>query len=193
MTRTRTTIAILICCVSGPAFAASILDLDQKNGFRDVEFGTPVVQYVGMARINPATRDNASAPAVHYRRYTDKLEIGNATIEGLKYIAWKGVIVGVQFDADNQTDARTIRDALEHQYGPPTGKRNIGSSTVWTWKGDVARVVVAEGQYDWVSFRIGNNKLERQLSDARRAHRKELKKRQELREAEAAANAGDDL
>jgi len=193
MTCTRTLITILICCISGPVLAASTLDLDQKNGFRDVGFGTPVKQYVGMARIDPPAEDAAGAPAVYYRRYTDKLEIGKATIEGLKYVAWKGVIVGVQFEADNQADAKRVRSALQHEYGPPTGKRNIGSSTVWTWKGNVARVVVAEGQYDWVSFRIENNELERQLSDARRARRKELRKQREQKKAEEAANAGDDL
>ena len=106
--------------------------LNEPNGFRAVTWWSPVPS--GWAR-TPAPQDmafNIPSPDC-WRNPKDELKLGDAKVEEITYLAWKGKIcaVYIRFTSSALTD---LKKACQAKYGGP---ENVGYGNVTSllWRG----------------------------------------------------------
>lgn len=153
---------VLLMGLAAPAAAQrtsrpSLRALDQKNGFRDVVFGTPLADLRSMRLVETNRLGQV------FQRPTDALREGGAALSSLGYGFYKGQLASVLLVTKGLANSRALLQALQASYGPgveQTGFRARGY-VYYLWKGRVATMFYLEdpGHDAWVT--ISNEALSR--------------------------------
>lgn len=124
------------------AQAQSVKDLDEKYGFRDLKFGTDTTEVKDLVAVE------RHGGRVLYSRPSDKMTIGEATLNKITYTFDNGKLVSINLitnrtasQKNNFANSRALRNALEGQYGEG---EHAGESPDRTWKGQRVMMLYRE-------------------------------------------------
>ena len=117
---------------SPPVAMGSLAYLDARNGFRDMQFGTPFSTFKNLHL------EEDSGDIKVYSRPGDALTMGEAKLAHLYYAFYKGRLSNVHMTTDGPTSSRAALASLQAAYGTPR-KPNQFLEEYW-W---IGRVVVA--------------------------------------------------
>jgi len=124
---------ILVVGLVCSAWGGSSGDLDARDGFRDLVWGSaPAEDMV------EADRDGE---LVAYTRPDDELSIGEAVLESLSYFYWRDQLYTVYAVTDGLSSSRALLGNLKRRYGQ--GTRSIHHAEKTYWHG--SRVVLSFG------------------------------------------------
>lgn len=137
--------ALLLLATHAFAQSPQIKELDAKNGFRDVKFGSAPSLLTG-------AKLEAEQGAVRmYSRPADALKIGEAQVSDIFYIYLKDRLMTVRLAAIGQANSQNMLDAFIMQYGPGYRDRKYRES--YSWDGQIVDM-----RYD--QDQAGNSLLE---------------------------------
>lgn len=102
---------LLFLTVGFFARAQSTKDLDEKNGFREMKFGTPIDSFKGLKIIEE------SGDYIFYEKENDAKNIGDFQLETIYYGFYKGWFYVVVLETPGYSDSRGILGTLEELYG----------------------------------------------------------------------------
>ena len=103
---------------------------NEPAGFRGIQWGT---EYRSVAD----QFDRQVAPDL-YRRKNDKLAMGEARLESLRYSFYKGKFAGVLMQARLKENGRHLMDALRAEFG----EGNPQSALEYFWNGERATIIL---------------------------------------------------
>lgn len=161
-------LALLLCgpIVSAHAQSAQVKVLDEKNGFRDLKFGSPVGQLQGAVLVKEQGQIAA------YSRPSDALKIGEATISAIYYVYYKGRLMSVRLFCTDANNGRTMMDGFVMQYGPGYQRNKYIES--YSWSGELVSMTYeqdASGKslLEMESKPIADERLADHFKDAEKA------------------------
>ena len=127
--------ALLLALLLAPllCFAQSTKELDTKNGFRDLKFGSPIEQLQGATLLKEKGQQKT------YSRSTDALKVGEAVLSGIYYTYYKGRLLSVRLVCPDADNGRTMMDAFVMQYGP--GHQSNKYIEDYGWSGQIVTMV----------------------------------------------------
>ena len=112
----------------------------QPTGFRGIKWGTNIQNQKNMILISDYNDGRKN-----YKRKSDKLSIGSASISEIVYVFYKDrfyqVLIGFVFpDRDSQIDHDILRDILVEAYGTP-----VVSSGMYIWANNNIEITLFPG------------------------------------------------
>jgi hypothetical protein len=107
---------------------------NEPTGFRGIEWGTE------FSKIADQFERPVAPNSTIYRRKNDKLSMGAASLESLRYSFYKGKFAGVFIRAKMTTNGRLLMDALRAQFGE--GRQPDRASQEYFWDGEIGSVVL---------------------------------------------------
>lgn len=113
--------------------------LDEKNGFRDLAFGTPLSEISGLIAVNQTVMPDKLIQV--YKRPSDALEIGGMPVYSIQYHFYKGILYNVSVSVVNNfynSDGEAVKRILVREYGQ--GQEPYKGAMAWL------------GQKVWMSF-----------------------------------------
>jgi hypothetical protein len=133
---------------------------NEPTGFRGIKWGT---EYRSVAD----QFDRQVAPDM-YRRKNDKLAMGEAALESLRYSFYKGQFAAVLMQARLKENGRPLMDALRAEYGE--GRQPDRSALEYFWNGEAATIVLdCDAARDLCNLAIYSTAIMRQReADAKR-------------------------
>jgi len=87
--------------------------LDEKNGFRDDIFGTPIESYKNLVEVDK-TKDGFE---ILYKKTDENLSLGNVELLSITYTFYKGKLDAILLTTKGYTNSRGILDILISNYG----------------------------------------------------------------------------
>ena len=87
----------------------SVKLLDDKNGFRDLKFGTPLSEIKGLVSVEGSTK--------YFTRPDDAMTVGESTIKTLVYGFYDGRLMSVRFSTEGLANSYHALQALQASYG----------------------------------------------------------------------------
>jgi hypothetical protein len=98
----------------GQAAAGTLEKLDEKYGFRDVKFETPVAKVPGLKLYYNDVKRHTKI----YKRPTDKMMIGKYSLASVEYEFYKGVLSSVTIRTKGYINSTGVLKAFQELYGP---------------------------------------------------------------------------
>lgn len=103
--------------------------LNEKNGFRDLKFGTPITAVKGLVALAPASHGSRT-----YQRPSDAKKIGKYALSSITYTFYKGQLSRIHIDTDDYLDSRGVLEAFQALYGP--GRKDNDYIEEYQWTSD---------------------------------------------------------
>jgi hypothetical protein len=102
---------------------------NEPDGFRGIKWGTGIKDVDGMTVLPDKLGENEKA----YQKKDDTLKMGNANMEAIKYIFYKGKFYMARIDYGKNKNYLELKKFLEEQFGGGT-KPNVNyEQYVWEW------------------------------------------------------------
>jgi len=89
----------------------NIKALDEKNGFREYNFGVDTNAIPNLMFIGESGGERS------YKKTDEKMSIGDAEIESIQYIFYKNQLSSVYISTNNLTNSRAVLRVLRELYG----------------------------------------------------------------------------
>jgi hypothetical protein len=125
----RIAAAVLLSIVLGPMLAAGSTEaLDEKNGFRDMTFGTDVDSVSGLTAV-----EGEGADSVWYVREGDSMNVGSATLTSVRYNFYKGQFAVAQLAASGD-ECDALQETLREDYGKGSKSSKLVKRSWWIGK-----------------------------------------------------------
>ena len=107
---------------------------NEPDGFRGIKWGTPLKNIKGMTYISA---DDSGQR--FYVRKSDRLAIGDARLEAIMYVFWKGKLASAIFSFKGSHNMEIIAGVMKKRYGDPNREQDdvsawIGQTTSMTMK-----------------------------------------------------------
>jgi hypothetical protein len=109
------------------SIAQNLKNLDNKNGFRDLTFGTKIDSISDLKLVGSSGYDN------FYKKVDEKLKIGEYDIESITYVFYKNKFRAVMIKSKGYVNSRGILNFLSEQYGK--GSKNNQYIEEYWWFG----------------------------------------------------------
>jgi hypothetical protein len=125
----RIAAVVLSSILLGPLLAAGSTEaLDEKNGFRDMTFGTDIGSVSGLTPV-----EGEGADSVWYVKEGDSMNVGAATLTSLRYNFYKGQFAVAQLAA-NGNDCDVLAETLREKYGKGSKSSKLVKRSWWIGK-----------------------------------------------------------
>lgn len=124
----------LLLLFSVMSFSQRLKDLDDKNGFRDDLFGTPVESFQNLALIQES-KDGYNKV---YTKTDEDFSVGNIEIFEVWYFFYKGRLETIGFKTKGYTNSDGILDILKANYG--NGSQANRHIEEYFWHGKTIRL-----------------------------------------------------
>lgn len=144
----------------------SLRALDEKNGFRDVQFGSDSSALTGRVL------ETHKANTYTYSRPADNKQIGSASVRFISYTYYKGRLSTVAIMAKGAANARALKDALEAQYQYGIPENQYSKHYYWQTKRVKMSYEINPVTDDGVLYIFGREVIEQQRKDEQAAARK---------------------
>ena len=121
----RMTLLLLCLFAAGGARAQSLAGrhkMDEKYGFRDVRFGTPVSAFSNLILF----KNNEDVKV--YKKRGENLSLGSYKLNGVAYSFYNSELMGVVCAVTGQLNVAGVKKMLGAAYGPPT---KAGTKEEW--------------------------------------------------------------
>jgi hypothetical protein len=147
------------------ALAGSIDDLDAKNGFRDLTFGTPSSDVADLQ----GKRSAGDQPEVFgYSRSGDKLFIGEVPVK-ITWRFFKDRLYEVRIEAA-YVGASELLKSFQASYGLPTDLGEFSAGDFFVWKGRKVRIrMMISAKFKSTDITIGSIEMEKQMDAVKEA------------------------
>ena len=102
---------LTITLLSLTSFGQSEKQLDEKNGFRELKFGTHIDSISNLKLIEDGVNNK------YYEKTDEKLKIGEYDLKRITYGFYKGRLSFILIEANGYTNSKGILDIFTSQYG----------------------------------------------------------------------------
>lgn len=109
----KSKILLIIFFASFSSTGQNIKALDEKNGFRDMKFGSDISTFQNMKEVERSS-DELS---IYYIKTDDKLKIGTGEVQKITYGFYKGKLYVVLIKINGLTNSRDVLLVMQELYG----------------------------------------------------------------------------
>ncbi len=157
------TVIVSLLLVSNFAMAEGFKPGSEPDGFRGIRWGTDIRTLSGMKRLR-IRRSGLFQEIYTYTRKGDKLVIGSAKIETIKYDFWRGKFCDVWIYTKGYVNWCALKDAIFKKFGRGR-KLELSGEEEYEWIGRKTRMLL---DYDCIRkvglLRICSRKILKQMA-----------------------------
>lgn len=121
---------LLLLCSTLLSQAQNLKALDEKNGFREMKFGSDIKEFPAMSPIEY----ESDSLIIFYKLTDDKLKIGSHEVERITYGFYKDKFYLVMIKINGYSNSRGVLDVMTELYGK--GDKSNRYIEKYYWSGD---------------------------------------------------------